>query len=154
QARMYLGASLLAQGKTAEAKEAFEKLALEDPTFEPDPLSFPGDAINTFIDVRASLLEEIRRASQAAAKLEAERKRREEAEKEAQRQWLEKLKAQAGEQKITVRHSRVVASIPFGVGQFQNGQPGLGWVFLGAEVAALGGTAVTWLMYNYARNRE
>jgi len=154
QARMYLGAALLAQGKTEEAKDIFEKLVLDDPTFDPDPLSFPGDAINTFIDVRSSLLEQIRNAQQTALRLAAERKAREEAEREKQRAWLEKVKAQAAEEKITVRHSRIVASLPFGAGQFQNGQPILGWAFLGTEVAAIAGTAVTYGMYLYARNRE
>jgi tetratricopeptide (TPR) repeat protein len=154
QARMYLGASLLAQGKKDDAKEEFEKLVLDDPTFDPDPLSFPGEAINTFIDVRSSLLEQIRNAQQTAARLAAEKKAREEAEREKQRIWLEKVKAQAAEEKITVRHNRIVASLPFGAGQFQNGQPVLGWVFVGAEVAAIAGTAVTYGMYVYARNRE
>jgi tetratricopeptide (TPR) repeat protein len=154
QARMYLGASLLAQGKKDEAKEIFEKLVLDDPTFDPDPLSFPGEAINEFIDVRSSLLEQIRNAQQTAARLAAERKAHEEAEREKQRVWLEKLKAQAAEEKITVRHNRVVASLPFGAGQFQNGQPVLGWIFLGTEVAAIAGTAVTYGMFLYARNRE
>lgn len=154
QARMYLGASLLALGKTEDAKDTFEKLVLDDPTFEPDPLSFPGPAINTFIDVRSSLLEQIRNAQVAAAKLAAEKKARDEADREAQRIWLEKVKAQAGEEKITVRHSRIVASLPFGAGQFQNGQPVAGWILLGTEVAALAGTAVTYGMYLHARTRE
>jgi tetratricopeptide (TPR) repeat protein len=154
QARMYLGASLLSQGKKEDAKEVFEKLVLDDPTFDPDPLSFPGDAINTFIDVRSSLLEQIRNAQQTAARLAAEKRAREAAEREKQREWFEKVKAQAAEEKITVRHNRIIASLPFGVGQFQNGQPVLGWLFLGTEIAAIGGTAVTYGMYAYARSRE
>lgn len=154
QARMYLGASLLLQGKRDDATDVFEKLVLDDPTFEPDPLSFPSEAINTFIDVRSSLLEQIRNAQQTAARLAAEKKAREAAEREAERVWLEKVKAQASEETITVRHNRVVASLPFGAGQFQNGQPALGWSLLGAEVAALAGTAVTYGMYLYARSRE
>lgn len=154
QASMYLGAALLAQGKTDEAKATFEKLVLDDPTFDPDPLSFPSDAINMFIDVRSSLLEQIKSAQQAAARLAAERRAKEEAEREAERVWLEKVKAQAAEETITVRHHRMVASLPFGAGQFQNGQPVVGWVFLGAEVAAVAGTVVTYGMYRYARGRE
>lgn len=154
QARMYLGAALLAQGKQDQARETFEKLVLDDPSYEPDPLSFPGEAIDTFIDVRAALLEQIKAAQAAAARLAAERKAREEAEREAYRDWLERVKAQAAEEKTTVRNSRLVASLPFGAGQFQNGKPALGWVFLGAELAALGGTAVTYGMYRYARGRE
>jgi hypothetical protein len=154
QARMYLGALLLGQGKPDDAKEFFRQLALEDPTFDPDPLSFPGDAINMFIDVRSGLQEEIRKAREEAARKEAERKQREAAEREAQRVWFEKVKHQASEEEVTVRHSRIVACIPFGVGQFQNGRPILGVGFLAVQVAALAGTAVTYGMFRYARDRE
>lgn len=154
QTRMYLGASLLQQGKKEQAKDAFEQLVLDDPTFEPDPLGYPGPAIDMFIDVRSSLLQQIQTAQQNAARLAAEKKAAEDAEKAAQQRWLEKVKAQAGEEKVTVKHSRLVASLPFGAGQFQNGQPVLGYIFLGAEVLAIAGTAVTFGMYSYARTRE
>lgn len=154
QARMYLGSTQLLQGKRDEAKAVFEKLVLDDPTFEPDPLSFPSEAINTFIDVRSSLLEEIKAATQNAARLAAEKRAREDAEREAQRVWLERVKAQATEEKITVRHNRIVASLPFGAGQFQNGDYALGWFFAGLETAAIAGTVVTYGMFRYARDRE
>jgi hypothetical protein len=41
-----------------------------------------------------------------------------------------------------VRHSRFLAAVPFGVGQFQNGQDGLGYAFLVSE-AILAGTSIT-----------
>jgi hypothetical protein len=154
QARMYLGAILVGEGKIAEAKELFGKLVLEDPSFDPDPLSFPSEAINTFFDARSGALEELRKASQAAARNEEEKRKREKAQREAQAAWLEKLKQQASEEEVTVRHSRVIASLPFGAGQFQNGQTALGFVFLGAEVAAVAGTVITYAMYTYARQRE
>lgn len=154
QGRMILGATLLAQGKKDAATDVFEKLILEDPTFEPDPLGFPSEVVNTFIDTRAQLAERIKNAAVTAAKLEAERKAREEAEREKQRIWLEKVKAQAQEEKITVRNSRLVACLPFGAGQFQNNQPVLGWIFLGTEAALVAGTIVTLPMYLYARQRE
>jgi hypothetical protein len=154
QARMNLGAVLLAQGKKAEADDLFEKLILEDPNFEPDPLAFPTDVLNAFIDVRAGLQEKIKLAAQNAARLEAERKAKEEAERLAQQRWLERVKAQAMEEKITVRNNRVVACLPFGAGQFQNRNMVLGFIFLGTEVAALVGTASTFTMYLNARERE
>src|SRR5687767_2473070 len=88
-ARMYLGAVLFAQGKKDAAKEIFEKLVLEDPTFEPDPLSFPGEVVNLYIDTRAQLAESIKNAAAIAAKLEAERKAREAYEREQKEKWLE-----------------------------------------------------------------
>jgi hypothetical protein len=154
QTRMYLGAALLKEGKRDEAKDALEKLVVDDPVFEPDPLGFPGDAIDLFIDVRSAMLEQIKIAQQTQARLAAEKRARDDAEHEAQRLWMEKVKAQAGEEAITVKHSRLVAAIPFGVGQFQNKQSVLGWIFLGGEVAALAGTVVTYGMYRYATNRR
>jgi hypothetical protein len=154
QARMILGAALIAQGKKEPAVEVFEKLVLEDSTFEPDPLSYPGEVNNTFIDTRAQLAERIKNQAVTLAKLEAERKAREEAEREKQRRWLELVKAQAQEEKITVHNSRLVACLPFGVGQFQNEQPTLGWIFLATEAALVVGTAVTLPMHFYARGRR
>ncbi|HEY8079241.1 MAG TPA: hypothetical protein VIF62_34150 [Labilithrix sp.] len=154
QARMNLGATLLAQGKKDAASEVFKGLILEDPTFEPDPLAFPGEVINLYIDIRSQLRERIKQAAEDAARLEAERRAREAAEKKAREEWQKKVEKMAGEEIITARHSRLVACLPFGAGQFQNGQPVLGWIFLGVEGGALAATAVSWPMYRYARIRQ
>jgi hypothetical protein len=154
QARMNLGAVLLAQGKKEAAQEVFERLILEDSSYEPDPLSFPGEVINMFIDIRAQLRERIKAAAENAARLEAERRAREAAEKKAREEWQKKVEKMASEEIITSRHSRLVACLPFGAGQFQNGQPVLGWILLGTQAAAVAGTLVTWPMYRYARTRQ
>lgn len=153
QARMYLGATLLAQGKREQAEDVFEKLILEDPAYEPDPLGFPADVVNTFIDTRVQLQERLKAAAQTAAKLEAERRAREEADRRAREAWLEKVKTQAGEERVTVRNERLVACMPFGAGQFQNRQPVLGWTFLGVESGLFVATAVTWGLGLYWRDR-
>jgi len=153
QARMYLGAVLLAQGKREQTIDVFEKLILEDPPFEPDPLGFSSDVVNTFIDVRVQLQERIRQAAQNAAKLDAEKRARAEEEKRRQEAWLASVKRMAQEEKITVRHSRLVASLPFGAGQFQNGDPLLGWTLLATQSALVLGTGITIPMFVYASDR-
>lgn len=153
QARMYLGAVLLAQGKRDLAVTVFEKMILEDPSFDPDPLSFPSDVINTFYDVRGQLQEKIRQSAQNAARLEAERRARAEEERRRQEAWLATVKQMATEEKITVRNHRLIAFLPFGVGQFQNGDAVLGWTFLVSEAACVIGTGITVPMYVYARGR-
>lgn len=153
QARMYLAATLLAQGKKDDAQEVLEQLILEEPTFEPDPLSFPGPVVNTFIDTRASLQERLRQAAANAARLEAERKARAEAERQKQEAWLRQVKTMAEEEKITVHNQRLVAFVPFGAGQFQNRQPILGWVFLGTEAALAIAAGITVPMNAYAARR-
>jgi len=154
QARMYLAAVLLAQGKREPGAEAFEKLILEDPAFEPDPLSFPGNVINTFFDVRVQLQERIRQAAQNSARLEAEKRARAEQERRRQEAWLAKVKQLATEEKITVHNSRVVALLPFGAGQFQNREPVLGWMFLVSESALVLGTMITVPLFIYADGRK
>jgi tetratricopeptide (TPR) repeat protein len=153
QARMVLGAVLLAQGKREPAIEVFEKMILGDPAFEPDPLSFSSDVINTFFDVRAQLQEKIRQAAQDSARLEAERRARAEEERRKQEDWLATVKQMAQEEKITVRNSRLVAFLPLGVGQFQNRDPVLGWTFLVSEAALVVGMGITIPMYAYHRDR-
>jgi len=153
QARMYLGAVLLAQGKRDPAVEVFEKMILEDPAFDPDPLSFNGEVINTFFDVRAQLQEKIRQAAELSARREAERRAKAEEERRKQEAWLAKVKQLASEEKITVRNNRLVAFLPFGAGQFQNGDPVLGWTFLVTEAVLVVGTGITVPMYAYHRGR-
>ncbi|MCL2725878.1 MAG: hypothetical protein FWD69_15735 [Polyangiaceae bacterium] len=154
QARMYLAATFIAEGKHDAAHGILETLIVEDPSFEPDPLSFPGDVINTFIDVRANLQERLREAARNAARLEAERKAQAEAARARHEAWLERVKEMAQEDKTIMRNQRLVAFVPFGAGQFQNRQPGLGWLFLSTEAALVAATVATVPMYSYALNRR
>lgn len=154
QARMLLGAALIAQNKAEAGDAVFETLVLEDQTFDPDPLSYQPAAINRFIDIRSSMRDRIRLAVENNARLDAEQRAKREALARAQEQWLNTVKQQAQDDKTTVRNSRVVACLPFGVGQFQNGENVLGWIFLGTESALTVATAITLPMYAYARNRE
>ncbi len=154
QARMYLGALHVAAKRREEAAAAFEQLLLEAPQFEPDPLSFPTDVLNAFIDTRATLRERLSAAAQAAAKAEAERRAREEAERVRHAEYVRRLEDLAREDKTTVRNSRLVAAIPFGVGQFQNGQRTLGWTLLGLEAALVAASVITVPIYTTAISRR
>jgi hypothetical protein len=124
-ARMYLGAVLLAEGKKDEASRVFEQLLLEKPDYEPDPLRVSLAAIDLLLDARARLRDKL--AALQRAKVEAERQKA-----AARLALLEKL---AGEETVVELHSRWIALVPFGAGQFQNGQDVLGGAFLGLELA-------------------
>lgn len=152
RARMYFAATLIARQNREQAVQVMERIILEDPSFEPDPLVFPSEVHDVFIDTRSKMTERINQAKAAAARLEAERREKEEADKRRQAQYLAELKRLATEEKTTYKHSRWVALVPFGVGQFQNGDTALGWVFLGTEVAALVGAAALVPFYVDARN--
>ncbi len=154
QARMYLGAAYIAEKRKEDAERVFERLLVEDPRFDPDPLTFPTDVLNDFIDVRSRIRQRLNDAAAAAARLDAERRGREELEKKRQAERLRILEQMASEEQITVRHRRLVAFVPFGAGQFQNGQYALGWIFLGVESALAIGSGVTFIPYTDAINRR
>ena len=153
-ARMYLGAIAVAQRNREAAAGLFETLLLDDQLYEPDPLTFPTEVINLFIDTRGQLRAKLNAASAERARLDAERKAREEADRKAREAWLLRVQELATEERITVRSSRLFALVPFGAGQFQNGQTGLGAIFLGVESALVLGTMITLPLYLSAQSSK
>jgi hypothetical protein len=143
QARMYLAAVLIAKKDQDAANPVLERVILDDPDYEPDPLSFPTEVIDQFIDTRSKLRDRLNAEAQERARKAAERKAREEEDKRREAARLAMLERLAGEEKLTNVHSRWLAVVPFGVGQFQNGDRTLGWVFLASESACVLGTAIT-----------
>lgn len=152
QARMYWGAVKLGLNQINAATAIFEKVLLEDPSFEPDPLSFPSNVLDTFIETRSKMRERLNAAAAEQAKRDAEKRAREEAEKKRQVERLHSLEQMASEEVVTVRHSRWVALLPFGAGQFQNRQYALGWIFLGTEAALVAGGLITYPIYYHQRS--
>ncbi len=132
-ARMYLGATLVAEKKGDEAAMVFATLLSDKPDYQPDALRVSLDAIDAFTDARAKnrdklaaiQAERVRRAQEEKARAEAERQRQ-----VARLAMLEKLASTAI---VTTQNSRLIALIPFGAGQFQNGQTGLAWTLLVSE---------------------
>ncbi len=121
-ARMYLGATLLAQGKKADGEAIFAQLLRDKPDYQPDSLRVTLQATDALIDVRArmreelaaSMAEKVRQAQDEKAKIEGERQRA-----AMHLALLEKL---ASEETVVQHNSRWLALVPFGVGQFQNEQ--------------------------------
>jgi hypothetical protein len=143
QARVYRAACLIAKGDVAAADEQFRLAIRENPQMAvPNAIVFPQAVFERFIIVRTTLLEEIRKADEERARRAevqaAEARRRAEAELQRVAQ-LERLAAQ---ETIIVKNQRWIASVPFGVGQFQNRDTGLGVIFLVSELIAAG-TAIT-----------
>ena len=147
QAQMYWGAVMIAKGRSEDASALFEKLLLRDAHYEPDPLSFPPEVLDAFVDTRTRIRDSLNAAARENARREAERKAHDEAEKVRQVERLKLLERLASEEEITDRHYRFVAFIPFGAGQFQNGQKALGWTFLGVESALALAGAITVPLY-------
>lgn len=125
--------------KEPEAEQEITALLSLKPSFELDPVVDPPTAVSFFQSVRrkqAGRLREMERLQQEEserAKREDERQRRE-AHARAERVYIERQ---------VERHSRLLAFVPFGVGQAQNHQPrkaiaiAVTEVTLGAAWAAL-----------------
>lgn len=141
-ARMYLGAVLVEEGRKGEADQTFEKLLLDKPDYKYDPLNVSTEAINAFLDAQARLRETIRSRQDKKAREEQAKKAKAELERERATMRLAMLEKMASEERVVERHSRWIALLPFGVGQFQNGARDLGWVFLSTEGLLVVGSAV------------
>ncbi len=138
-ARMYLAAVLLAEGKKPEAEAVLDSLLLDKPEYQPDPLRVSLQATDALVDARARLHESLSRLQAERVRLAQEEKARAEAERQKAALHLQMLEKLAAEELVVERHSRWEALLPFGVGQFQNRQETAGWLFLSTEsLLALG----------------
>jgi hypothetical protein len=142
-ARIYQAACLIGSGKPEAADEPLRAAIRSNMQMRPpDSLVFPPPVIDRFLRVRQSLYDEIKKAedqrvdqARKAAEIQAERER-------AENERVAALERLATSETVIIRNRRWIAWVPFGVGQFQNGNEGLGWVFLTGETA-LAATALT-----------
>ncbi|HVY26529.1 MAG TPA: hypothetical protein VHB79_08240 [Polyangiaceae bacterium] len=138
-ARVYWSACLLGAGDTGAADAPLRAAIHENPQMKPpDSLVFPAPVIERFLKVRDSLVNEIRAAEQARirqAQAEAQRRQRLLEQDHTRMRALEQL---AREEVVVTKNNRAWAFVPFGVGQFQNREPRLGYTLLVGE-ALLGG---------------
>jgi hypothetical protein len=141
-ARMYLAAVLLAEGKKPEASRVLEQLLADRPEYQADPLRISQQAFDALEDERLRQSEKIAATAAEAARRAQEEKAKALAEQEKARARLALLEHLASQEVVVERHSRWIALVPFGVGQFQNRQMTLGWTFLATESALFVGSAI------------
>lgn len=140
--RMIRGAADMYLGRKADAVTQFEQILRASAKFEPDPLAFPPGVLDEFRKTRERLEKE------AIAKAAGDKTTK---ELRACRASLDELGARyaalktfAGDEQVVTTHSRVIASLPFGIGQFQNGDTTLGVLFLTTETIALATAAISY----------
>jgi hypothetical protein len=142
QAHRMLGVASLFENDADGARREFRKLLELRPDYRFDPLLDPPRVVDFFNLV-------VKDEEGELAVIEAKRKRREQELAARHLREAERLRTQ---QAVVLRydhHSYAVNFIPFGAGQFENGQRRKGWLFLGAEVA-LGGASVAAFATNFA----
>ena len=141
RARALRGAALIAQGRVTEADMVIEQLLLANPAFAPNPAVFQPEVIDRFTAARARIREQIELAAKKKAAKERQVRLADARAREEERRWIAGLQRLAAEERVVERRSRWVAAVPFGVGQFYNDDPALGWVFLASQALA-GATTV------------
>lgn len=140
------------------AQEAFFGLLKQNPDFEFDPFYTPPEAVAFFDSVRREnepYLEPIRVRRNARlreqqleedARLEAERRRREESPRAEVRTVIVERELE--------RPSFLVAMMPFGVGQFQNGDTRTGLGFLSGQLVSSALSIISWSLIELMRDPE
>lgn len=148
ESRKYLGASYLFLGRDADAERQFRLLLGQDEAYRIDPAVFPSEVVGRFEAVRASL--EAERAAERETALAAAEARvaAQEASLAQERARYAELYQLATTSPVMRANSRLVALLPFGIGQFQNRRRGLGRFFAIAEGATLGLYVAAYVWYN------
>ena len=127
QAHRILGVSYIFSGRSEEAKREFHKLLELRPDYRFDPLLDPQQVVDAFNAV-------VKEEESEIVAIEARRKRRDQ-EIAARLQREARLHPPSTTIVRYERHSYLLNFVPFGAGQFQNGQRRKGWLFFGVETA-------------------
>ncbi len=152
EARKYLAAAYLFVDRREDAKEQFAALLRADSAYELDPYAFPDAVISLFSEVKEELAEELAEAERQRREAD-ERLRREALERDlAQQERIARLEELARQEVVEEENSRLVATVPFGVGQFQNGHLTLGRFFAIGQATLVAGTFATWGVHQWAAN--
>lgn len=148
--------ALVALKREVEADKAIEKLLEANPSYSVFPGSLPPAVVARITEVKSRMQSQLEAKAQKDA--DAQRKAALAAQRaaEEERRWLAEVTKLAGSETVVERRSRVLAFVPFGVGQFQNGDVGWGIFFAASQTLAGGasiGFAVAHSYYvNFDRN--
>jgi tetratricopeptide (TPR) repeat protein len=159
EAYRLLGLSLFYQGKKADAYNAFLQYLFLDPTAELDPFYVPPAAVSFFEEVKKEAEPRLApiRAQRKAQEEARQKTAAEEAEKRRQRELEEErrklLDLTPAVEKHVVQHEFWVSVLPFGVGQFQNGDRTLGIALATGEIVAGAASAGSALLIEELRDQ-
>lgn len=144
QARMIRGTCDLYLGRQGDALVQFERIVRLDAKFEPNPIDYPTGVLDEFHKTKQRVLAEPVTTPEAELKKQLEQSRADLLKMQAK---YDALRTRYTEETVVIRRSRLVAAIPFGVGQFQNGDDGLGVFFLTTESLALATATVSFIIH-------
>ncbi len=153
RARGYYAIALTALDRLPEAKAQIDAMLEQDPTFRPNPAAFPTKVMDLIIGEQARLADRL-------AKIAADRAAKEKAEKDkttkeakAEADYVKALELAASKEIVVEKHSRFIALLPLGIGQFQNDNVGLGILFATTEGVTIVSSIVTQALATDLRNK-
>jgi hypothetical protein len=152
ESRKYFAASLLFVGAERDARQQFRLLLQQEPEYALDPLAFPTEVVALFDEVKAALRRDLDSKREAELSLRREAAQQAATAEQLRRHNLERLRGLAEEHEIRTENSRLVASVPFGVGQFQNGHRGLGVALAMAQGLAAAASVGTFVRHQALAN--
>ena len=142
-ARIYHAACLIGSSQNQLADEPLRAAIRQNPQMKaPDSLVFPAQVIDRFLRVRETMFDVIRKAEDERVKRAQELAAQQEARAKRERERIVALERLAQEGTVITPRSRWLALVPFGVGQFQNQDRPLGYLFLTSEIV-LAATTLT-----------
>lgn len=154
ESRKYFAASLLFLGAATDARLQFRLLLQQEPEYALDPLAFPTEVVALFDEVKVALRRELDNKREAELSQQREAAQQAATAEQLRRHNLERLRGLAEEHVVRTENSRWVASVPFGVGQFQNGHRGLGVALAMAEGLAAAASIGTFVGHQTLANER
>lgn len=140
ECRKYLAAAYVFVGNPDAAEQQFAALLQSRPDYSFNPATFPAPVVDLFESVRERLARERVEAA-------AERERRQADRAAARREAQLRLIAMAEEAEVTLPNDPLLAWLPFGVGQFQNGNAELGAALLLSQALTLLASVATFVVW-------
>jgi len=121
RARALYAASLIALKRVNEADAQITKIFLENPAYAANPAVFPPEVIDRFTEVKGRIKDQIDAAAKKKATDAMKKRLAEQKARDDERNRIQLLERMAGTERVVDKNSRLIGLVPFGVGQFQNG---------------------------------
>lgn len=132
------------------AEEQFTKLLTKAPDYTLDPLLYPIEVVDFFTEIKQKNQKRLDELAKAKAIEAAAEKAAQEAARKAE---FEKMRRNIYLERKISTGSLLVAALPFGAGQFQNGHHLKGWAFFSSEILLCTSATVFFFLHNSLRSK-
>ncbi len=154
RSRLYLAASYVHLGDRSRAARYFRELLRADEDFVLEEHLFSAAVVSLFNEVRAQVEQERRQRALEEQHRQEQLRQLEIDQMLRQRERMQRLEDLARQEVVERPNSRGLALLPFGVGQFRNGERALGIGLAVTESVLAAGSIATWAWHRWLVGRE